>query len=240
MKNMKEMILMTYEWFVGKKTTIQEFSFFASDPSRVDDFTYQQEKSKFHEMASWRGWIDDDIFYSIDLQIGDIINTGSETYYRTFTRKLADKIEKALKGSYIENYDYSPSYDRVNDWSGEDVGDLLAAGKVSIEDLDDLVYEKEDRPQFVSPLEPETEEEYQERLQSEYRSGGNPVDFIATAEDIRYRACEEYIVGGNPLNFTPTKREIRARDVYYYRQGHPPVGFVPTQNEIDGAEYHDF
>jgi hypothetical protein len=230
----------TYEWSIDEKITIKNFCNFVCDPSKNDDFSYQQKRSRFHEMSWWRDWIDDGIFRSINWQIGEIIDSGDGTYYRIFTRKLADEIERALNGSQIETFDYSPGYDRSNDWSGEDIGDLLAAGKVNIEDLDDIVHEKEEHPQFVSPLEPETEEEYQERLQREYRSGGNPVDFIATAEDIRYRACEEYIVGGNPQNFVPSEREIRARDLHYYRQGHPPVGFVPTQNEIDGVDYIDF
>ncbi len=228
----------TYECFIDREMTIKEFLTPAGDRSKIDGVTYEPAISILNEMYSWQDWIYEGIFSSIDWQIGDMINTSNETYYRTFTRKLADEIERALKGSQVENYDYSPGYDRADDWSSEDIGDLLAAGKVSIEDLDDHIYEKEDRLQSVSSVESETEEEYQERLQKEYRAGGNPIDFIPSASDIRSRAGEEHILGDNPPNFISTKEEIRARDIYY-RQGHIPVSFAPTQNEINGGEYLD-
>jgi hypothetical protein len=228
----------TCEFFMGQQSTIKELIETVYDCSNIDITIDESEIFMMWEIYSWRNWIDEDIFSSVNWMIEDIINAGTETYYQTFTRKLADKIQIALQSIYTEDLDYSFSDLSTNDWGSEDIGDLLAVGKVSIEDLAGLSNEedldKKTSLQFISSLESETEEEYQEKLQKEYRKGDNPIDFIPSSSDIRERAYKEYMLGGNPKNFIPTEQEIRWRDVNYYHQGRPPAGFIPTQDEIDG------
>lgn len=232
----------THEFFMSQKLTVKEIVEAIHDSSKIAPIIDMSGIPMSYipmaqEISIWRIWIGEDIFDSVNWLIEDIINAGNETYYRTFTRKLADEIQIALQNIYTYGLDYSSDY-QTDDWSSEDIGDLLAAGKVSIEDLADLSNEedlgKKISLQFKKTDEPETEEEYQQRLQKEYRKGGNPIDFIPSASDIRERAYEEYMLGGNPKNFIPTEQEIRWRDVNYYHQGRPPAGFIPTQDEIDG------
>jgi hypothetical protein len=199
--------------------------------------------SGLQKMLDWRLDAADYVFKEADFRIGDIINTDGKSYYQTFTRRLADQIEEKLVDSRREtfqSYDfYSPPDRQFNDWDNEDIGDLLAEGKVSIEDLAAVAasgrdLKIEDFLRLERAIEPETEEECQERLQKEYRQGSNPSDFIVSASDIHWRSLTEYLQGGNPKNFIPTSEEIRERAVNDYHKGCPPKGFVPTQNEIDG------
>lgn len=227
----------TYEFFISQELTIKEVIETVYDCSGID-INDRSEISMAWQIYIWRNWVDEDIFSSLNWLIEDIINAGTKTYYETFTRKLADEIQIALQNIYTEGLDYSFSDCQTDDWGSEDIGDLLAAGKVSIEDLAALSNEEDlDKKislQFKKTDESETEEEYQEKLQQEYRKGANPIDFIPSALDIRERAYKEYMLGGNPNNFIPTEQEIRTRDVNYYHQGRPPAGFIPTQHEIDG------
>jgi hypothetical protein len=224
----------THEYFTEAKLTIKECIHELKVNSPLS--------SVLHEIKQWQLDFERYIFKYLNYKIEDLIDIGSNSFYKTFTKRLADEIEENLKHDYFDDLEYyenySPSDRQVNPWDSEDVGDLLAEGKVSIEDLaaaaaagEDL--DEDDRLRLERALEPETEEEYQERLEKEYINGGNPIGFIPHAWAIRYRAYKEYIDGGNPKNFTPTAEEMRERDVNEYCKGHPAAGFIPTQDEID-------
>jgi hypothetical protein len=212
----------TRESFIEEKITIKEFIDNPSSYCHLDGISHEilRSSSAIHEMSQWRRDFDGYIFKYLNYKIEDLISIGNKTSYRTFTRKLADKIEEELKHDYFNDVDYylfySPSDHQSDDWRSEDMGDLIAEGKVSIEDLaaaaatgEDL--NEEDRIRLERSLEPETQEEYQERLQQEYVNGGSPDDFIPTAEDVRSRAANEYMDGGNPDNFIPTEFETQMR-----------------------------
>jgi hypothetical protein len=221
----------------------EEHKYFAEAKITIKKYldSLEQNSSSFSKMFYWRGDIKDYIFLDADYGIKDLINTGDKTYYHTFSRRLADEIEENLKGERREKiWDslfYSPP-DRTSEAVDiEDIGE----GKVSIEDLaaaaangEDLA--EEDRRRLTRALEPETEEEYQEKLRREYMRGADPSDFMPSAADIKWRSRQEYIEGGNPKNFTLTAADIHARALNEYRQGRQPVGFVPTQAEIDGID----
>jgi hypothetical protein len=227
----------THEYFVEQKVTIKEY---------INELeANHSSSSELHEMKQWQNDFREYIFKYLNYKIEDLIGVSSKTSYKTFTRRLADEIEKNLKRDRFDDFDYYDSYDsgdrQVDPWDSEDIGDLLAEGKVSIEDLaaaaaagEDL--KEDDRLRLERALEPETEEEYQERLQREYRRGGNPAsDFIPSKWDIRYRAYKEYIDGANPKNFIPTAKETRERALNEYLKGRPPEGFIPTEDELDGT-----
>jgi hypothetical protein len=236
----------THESLTDEKITIKEFIDTPFNYHDVDGISYKMSRSSVtDELSQWRQDLADYVFKPLNYRIEDIINADGKSCYQTFTTRLADEIEAKLKSDYLEDFNaldpYPPSDRQSDDGEREDIGDLLAAGTVRIEDLAAAAavceeLEEEDRLRLNRALEPETAEEYQERLQNEYRQGGNPSDFIASACDVRSRACQEYLAGGKPQNFIPTAAEIRERDLNEYHQGRPPAGFVPTQAEIDGID----
>lgn len=158
-------------------------------------------------------------FMDANSGLSQIVDIGDG--YRVFTRELADEIEGALP---IDYDDYDDDY-RMSDWDG-DIGDLLAEGKISIEDLageaaqegareeeldqrNKLRLEKEQR----RALEPETEEEYQQRAQQEYRNGGNPEGFIPCSKDIEEKADQQFIEGLMPKGYVPTAKQLRKKEL---------------------------
>jgi hypothetical protein len=201
-----------HEWFTDEKVTIKE----CIRERKVNS----PSSSGLKEISDWQYDAKEYTFKHVNYGIEDIISVGNKTAYRTFTRRLADEIEAELKRDYQDVLDYclfyAPGDRQVDAWDSDDIGDLLAEGKVRIEDLaaaaangEDL--DQADRLRLARALEPETEEEHQARLQREYLDGGNPIDFIPTKDDIRSKATNEYLDGGNPQGFMPNENEIRLR-----------------------------
>lgn len=172
-------------------------------------------------------WLSDihEMVYEANYRLEELV--GIKGNYQAFTRLLAGEIEEALQSNFSNDLYNSFDYDEGNDYHNEDIGDLLAEGRISIEDLASEAERKEDQKEKLEEqnrlrlekerkraLEPETEEEYQQRAQGEYWRGGNPEGFIPSSRDTEERSDWQYITGRMPKGYIPTAEQLRKEKMY--------------------------
>jgi hypothetical protein len=237
--------------FTEIKATVKEMERRGTLSSNPDFEKYKWRNlsgSCDREISEWLSEIHE-MLYDANYRLGELV--GINGNYQAFTRLLAGKIEEALQSNFLNEF-YDSFDDGGNDYHNEDIGDLLAEGRISIEDLASEAAQEEDQEEELEEknrlrlekerkkaLEPETEEEYQQRAQEEYWRGGNPEGFIPSSKDIEERADWQYITGQMPKGYTPRSKDIEERANWQYITGQMPKGYIPTAEQLRMKKMYD-